>query len=614
MVKMVFRQIDVSTLVNTANTPDKFLHGTGVTKKEVAKGVKISLKGEAASLEANAKQDISKRALALLEAEAQESANVLEIKRPDALQLDQYQSAAVEGANENMHLCIIGAAGTGKTTIETQVIEKIVASIPEIDIEKTSIKKKNDDGAPLTGIKVYSLAVIAFTGKAVQQSKRSLPKKYHLNCMTGHRCLEYAPTMELRDDIKNPGTMKEIRVFKPQRTEFNKLPYDLIIIEEASMFPVKLFNELMAAAKPGCRFIFIGDINQLPPVQDTSVLPFAMLKYPTFELKHIHRQAADNPIIKNAHRILQGLMPEPDPKHFYMKNISDGSTTAASDVLRTVKILHQKGVFDPIRDALIVQSNKKELGQLYLNSDLIHYFNPPKKDSNGVILNRRVAIKAARGTRLLAIGDKVMQLENDNDLELTNGMIGVVVDITRNGDFRDKHVGGYDMPMADVSFGEDEFELEAEEPDDGSEEETKEDKEREKDENQRQASHITTIKFASTDEDIECKLQTVGQYNKIAHAYAMTCHKSQGSEYPHVMVVFHTALARMLTREWLYTAVTRARERVFMFYNNRALTMALKNQAIKGQTIEEKANSFLAWIDDPDRRTPNLPPAARIVK
>jgi hypothetical protein len=115
--------------------------------------------------------------------------------------------------------------------------------------------------------------------------------------------------------------------------------------------------------------------------------------------------------------------------------------------------------------------------------------------------------------------------------------------------------------------------------------------------NKRASSHIITVNFGETldgNEIIE-PFNTVGQVNSLMMAYAITCHKSQGGEYPTVVIMVHSANHKLLYREWLYTAITRARCKVIILYNNKGLSQALRRQKIKGKTLKEKAKEFIEW-------------------
>jgi len=600
---MVFKLQIPKTKTKIIGTAPPNFHGSGFTKKTTHAQETTINKEQKFVDQTDADAALTAAAETALHDATVKQAHVLSVKTSDdELDYDEWQNAAIEGAVWAHSFCLIGAAGTGKTTVMRKIIKRIESSIREISLNTTGLTKSEN-------AKAYAIAFCAFTGRAVQQMKRALPSEYHNTCATIHKLLGYAPVMEEYFNEENQRH-EERKMFRPSFTAQNKLPYDIIVIDESSMLPIRLWHELYAASKKDCRFIMIGDLNQLPPVQDRSIFPFAMLKWPKFELKTIHRQALDNPIIANAHRILKGEFPLKDNKHFAILDLPGGSIGASTHILGAIQHLHKKGKFDPLVDALIVPQNTSVLGQVHLNEYLSQYFNPPKKDpTSGVILNRRIAVKASRGHTMLAIGDKVMLLQNDSDLGLTNGQIGIVTDMTANGKFRGGDAANTStMAMHDTqaTFNQADF-LDDIMNDKDEAEPTKDDKQDAKDENQRQASHITTIRFGDVDANVETRLSSVGDYNKIAHAYAFTCHKSQGGEYPIVVIAMHSANAVMLCREWLYTAVTRAREQVVLMCNDRALLTALKSQRIKGQTLDEKAQSFINLMDSGQIVEPLLP-------
>jgi exodeoxyribonuclease V alpha subunit len=351
-----------------------------------------------------------------------------------------------------------------------------------------------------------------------------------------------------------------------------------------------------------CRIILIGDINQLPPVQGRSVLGFAMIKWPTFTLEEIHRQAAGNPIIANAHQVLRGQYPTKDRFKFAMLQIPDGSIKAYNHVIGYIQELHKRSIFDPMRDALIVPQNKDTLGQLHLNERLVHYFNPQRKDENGTILNTRHIVNTGYDHVTYAAGDKIMILQNDRQLGLTNGMCGVVTGVKINGMYHGEKSTGYIEKFEGTLSVEDIANVDTSEFVDVKNE----------DESQRQASHILSARFETADGNIEVPFATVGQYRKITLAYAFTCHKSQGGEYPTVVIVLHGSNIRMLNREWLYTAITRAQEKIILLYNDRGLAQAINIQRIKGKTVKEKAQQFLMLQDKADTSLPDLPEPRRM--
>lgn len=516
------------------------------------------------------------------------------------LVLDEYQMAGLNGLRNQKYGCLIGAAGTGKTTTLKALISEVENSVPIVDMNHARVDSERRTQKDMH----VAVCFCSFMGRAVQQMKRALPEKYHGLANTIHRTLGYMPTTEERLN-EETGEWREIRVFRPTFTEFNKLPFKICIVDEAGTVPINLWNELIAALPNDCRIFLIGDLNQLSPVQGRSVLGFAMLEWPTFALEKLHRQAEGDPIAENAHRVLRGQKPLTDEKtkKFIVKKIGDGSLGARKETLMVIQHLHKQGIFDPLRDALIVPQNISAIGQIELNQQLVNYFNPVVRDANGEIQNPRVVITTGYIHAVFAAGDKVMLLANDNNKALTNGMIGLVESIVPNGNFRGETIG------SNIKLNQDDADFDLSDLADDLLQYAKDDKDDE-DESERAASHIMTVRFQNRDEDVV--FETAGAFKKITHAYAFTCHKAQGGEYPNVVILAHSVNLRMLTREWLYTAITRAQERVILLCNQRGLTHAVNSQKIKGKTIAEKAKQFLALQDKADTQLPTLPPPEEI--
>lgn len=574
------------------------LFGTGFTKKVAEQAEKQHAKVEAVTTSERL-ENIETQGEAVLAGEPEfKVAELPSTLMADDLVLDEFQSAALNGLRTQKYGCLIGAAGTGKTTTLKALIHEVEDAVPIVDLNtaRTDTDKTNRQEMHV------AVCFCSFTGRAVQQMKRALPEKYHPLANTIHMTLGYKPiVVEYLDEKTNE--MKEKRVFRPTFTAYNKLPFKICIVDEAGTVPIALWNELIAALPSDCRVFLIGDLNQLPPVQGRSVLGFAMLQWPTFTLEQLHRQAEGDPIAENAHRVLRGQKPltDHDTKKFIVKKIGDGSLGARKETLVSVQHLHKQGIFDPMRDALIVPQNISAIGQVELNQQLVNYFNPPIRNDENEILNPRVIITAGYVHLVFAAGDKVMLLANDNQRGLTNGMIGVVESIVPNANFKGEAVSQTIDDSFDADF--DLTDLADELMQFAKEEE-------EEDESERAASHIMTVKFQNVKEEVV--FETAGAYKKIAHAYAFTCHKAQGGEFPNVVLLVHSANLRMLTREWLYTAITRAQERVILLCNHRGLTHAVNNQVIKGKTIAEKAERFLALQDKADTQVPELPSAETI--
>ena len=190
--------------------------------------------------------------------------------------------------------CLIGAAGTGKTTASNAGILALEQSGRVGQLAQFG-HKYLPSGTP-------GVVGIAFTRNAVNNLKDSMPGNMKNNCVTFHKLLEYAPTIEEVYDEQS-GTYIEKKIFKPRRDANNLLDSSIrvIIVDEASMPSVELFKEVLDALGHEVQFIFLGDLNQLPPVFGTAILGYALLALPTVELTKVYRNAG--PIITFAHRV-----------------------------------------------------------------------------------------------------------------------------------------------------------------------------------------------------------------------------------------------------------------------------------------------------------------------
>lgn len=513
-------------------------------------------------------------------------------------EFDQSQEDARKGILQEQFSCLIGAAGTGKTKTLNDILEDIKSNLGMVNF-----KERQQDGTIKT-VQKLSIVFCAFTGRAVEQMKNKLPKEYHNVCGTihGDKVLTYVP--ELYDDIDEEGNVKTKMRFIPTYNAYNKLPYDVYVIDEAGMLSVELWNILREAMIPTAKVILVGDINQLPPVYGRSILGYAMLKWPVFELTKIHRQAADNPIIANAHRILQGIPPISVRGKFDMDDLKDaGSNKTQERVIAVLRYLQRKNEFDPMIDTCIVPQNVSALGKDNLNELILSFFNPTTEKNPRYLIRTGIAIVH------FSVGDKVMMLNNDKNNNLTNGQIGRITNISLNGQY--KNIAGMVKQseleaMKNIEHDGSDFSLDIEEAD--RVEYSTEGAKKENELSQRQASHIVSVDFGTGK---EITFATAGEFRAITHAYIITCHKSQGGEYPTVVIVVHSANNKLLSREWLYTAVTRARERIVLMFNQRGLGQCLQRQRVKGLTLQEKIASFMKMSEEDAVRDnpiiPNLP-------
>jgi len=296
---------------------------------------------------------------------------------------------------------------------------------------------------------------------------------------------------------------------KFKRDENNLIEEKVIIVDEASMVDISIMAALLKAIKPGARLILIGDIDQLPSVGAGNVLHdiIESERFNTVNLKEIFRQAKESLIVTNAHAINSGEYPELSAKSsdfFFISRDSDDS------IAKTVADLYMnrlpKTYGEKIREniQIITPSHKGSAGTAMLNILLQKVLNPPsprkKEKKKNEIIFRE--------------GDKVMQIRNNYDIEwekngkegtgIFNGDIGIITNISIEDETLvidfDERVAIYDFSMLD----------------------------------------------------------------EIEHAYAITIHKSQGSEYPVVIIPLYSCAPRLLTRNLLYTAVTRAQSMVVL--------------------------------------------------
>lgn len=526
----------------------------------------------------------------------------------DNMQLDPSQEAAIKGILANQFSILIGPAGSGKTTIGRVILQHLVQGARIIDLRTadrkgvTKLQELGKEGIieqedTKERFKRPAISGSAFTGRAVDQQRKTWPKPMRNLCQTIHSTLGYYPEYsEIQDEN---GAWRTTMEFVPYFTPINLMPFDVYIIDEVGMLSTYLGMTFIGAMKKSAKIIFTGDINQLVPVQGRSILGFAMTQWPVFELTKIWR--SDAPIIAAAHKILAGKMPERVKGVVDLVEVSDSGKHAKSTMLRVIKLLSTNNEFDPKHDVIIVPQNVGALGQIAFNELLVSFFNPPKKE-HGVIINPRIMIKTGIETRVFAEGDKVMVLENNSDMNITNGMCGFITRLIPNTGYRTREAEAVEMSMENFMANMTSAIDEAAEKSKTEHVLNEKEEEREK-LTQRQSSHTATIEFEN---GAIVEFNTAGGWANLTMAYAMTCHKMQGGEAPTVIILCHSANDRMLYREWLYTAATRAAKRVIFVYNRRGINTALRRMYIKGNTLEEKIESFNK-LGDQGVEVPQLP-------
>ena len=398
------------------------------------------------------------------------------------LTLADSQKAAVRTALASKIMVITGGPGVGKTTLVNAILR-------------------------ILGAKKVELLLCAPTGRA---AKRMTETTGH-EAKTIHRLLETNP---------------KIGGFR--RNEDNPLSCDLLIVDETSMVDIVLMNALMKAVDNRTAVLFVGDVDQLPPVGPGQALAdiIASGAVPVVRLTEVFRQAAKSQIVQNAHRINAGQAPElakPSAEtetDFYFVP-ADDPEIAVSRLIEIVKdrIPSRFGV-DPIRDIQVLcPMNRGGLGARSLNIELQKALNP------------RTEPQVLKFGTTFLVGDKVMQTENDYDKDVYNGDLGLITAI-------------------DPEVGE------------------------------------ITVRFDGRD-----VTYLLGELDQVVLAYATTIHKSQGSEYPVVIIPVTTQHYPMLQRNLLYTGVTRGKRLVILLGQKKAIMIAVRN--VSGRRRWSKLREWL---------------------
>lgn len=493
------------------------------------------------------------------------------------------QQSFIDKVKDKQSCVLIGAAGTGKTTCSQGGINALIqhGSIPTLDCADHRHLKT---GAP-------GIIICAYTRRAVNNIRKVQSADLQQNCITVHKLLEYAPEIYEIEDIETGETKKTMK-FIPTRNSVNPLPKTIhtIIIEEASMLSLQLYNELLQALEHPVQWIFIGDIQQLPPVFGPAILGFKMLELPVVELTQVYRQALESPIIKLAHRILSGIpippseFPEWHTKHKLTIHPWKKKLHEEVALLTTAEFFKKaiaNNVYNVEEDMILIPFNKG-CGTIELNKHIANYLSTQK----GTITYE---VMAGFNKYYFSVNDKVLYDREDAE----------ILEILPNPAYTGARVQppsvhldywGHNPNIANESTHIDyginsdiDIDLILSKVANAEERVT-------------QSSHKITIKLLESEQVIT--IDKAADVNSLLHSYALTVHKSQGSEWRKVFVLFHQSHATMLQRELLYTAVTRAREELYVICEPESFTKGIVSQRIKGNTLAEKAEYFKGKITE----------------
>ena len=544
-----------------------------------------------------------------------------------AISLDDSQVQALDGLLSNQYAALIGYAGSGKTTVLSFLVDELRRHYQELEIARLEYNEREKVLETKVGVHL-PIWFAAFTGRAAEMIALKMPPHMRGMVSTIHRLLGYYPETVEVDDPASPNGFKVVRRFVPAYTKVNKLPYKCIVIDEAGMCPPDLWNNLLDAITDDCRVYLVGDISQLPPVMGVSPLPLAMTALPTFELDKIHRQALDSPIIANATRIREGKAPQNATGKFVVYQVEAYGPRASVDaavfrfkIVDSIRQLHAKGSFDPWLDTILVPMAKREnlqTGMVYeasagqFNADLRNLFNPSSANARVLIQGGMRAFDVSD----VAVDDKLMitrngtlEAINGTAYGVTNGMLGRVGAIRPNPLYRGKQVERTtDDIAADAANASKALHMQdINSIFSGMVDASAENYQEDETETTRQCSHIVELELLGRGGAV-VQLRTAGDFSNLLYAYAVTVHKSQGGEYRKVFIALCSVGAGpLLSRELLYTAVTRAKEACVIFHDGRSLAKALHNQRIKGRTLAEKAQSILTMVKAGKEGLPVMP-------
>lgn len=321
---------------------------------------------------------------------------------------------------------------------------------------------------------------------------------------------------ERRDGEPEPTFVHNLR---------NPLDLDAVIVDELSMVDVLLFSALLDALPLHCRLILVGDVDQLPPVGAGNVLSdlIAGGRIDVISLDKVFRQAQKSRIVTNAHRVVAGKMPEldcntPDSDFFFLNTASVYAVPRKVVELVTRRIPAGYGM-DSIKDIQVLcPSRKGAAGTAYLNAQLQAALNPPDKHKAELVTMGRT----------LREGDRVMQIKNNYDVPW----------FKKNGDSGAGVFNGDIGILTRIDRGQD----------------------------------ILNVRF--DDREAMYSLQNADQLDL---AYAMTVHKSQGSEFSAVVMPTIGASPKLCYRNLFYTALTRAKSLLILVGTRESIQAMVEN-------------------------------------
>jgi exodeoxyribonuclease V alpha subunit len=404
---------------------------------------------------------------------------ISEFETKTGLTLAPGQRQAITRALDSKVFVLTGGPGTGKTTLIQALLTLHAGRGLRVDL-----------AAP--------------TGRAAKRLEEAAGQR----ARTIHRLLEWSP-----------------RAGGFQRNQENPLPLDTLIVDEASMIDLPLFNALVRALPASARLVLVGDVDQLPSVGAGDVLRDVIVSgvIPVARLSEIFRQSETSAIVRSAHRVNRGEMPALDDvdADFFHVERPDGLSAAQTILDLVERRIPQRFGFDPFEQIQVLSPmHKGHAGVERLNQALQAALNPAAEHAPSpqeLLLGPVEGVDTRRTIDRLRVGDKVIQTKNSYDKDVFNGDVGRVQGLDAKAGRVVVRFDGRDVPYEGESL-----------------------------------------------EDLQL-------------AYALSVHKAQGSEYPAVVLSLQREHFPMLQRNLLYTAITRGRRLVVIVGSKRALERAVEN-------------------------------------